>query len=163
MFRRAQGFTLLELLVVIVIIGITVSFAVLSLGLQSPQAELEEHARRIRAVMLLAGEEAVLQGQELAMQLDGRRYYFLGPKGKDWLRINDDRVLRERELPEHIRAELSIEGGFVTQGKAVTPRVVFFSSGEITPFTLTLTSREAERAVSLSGDIQGVIKDDSNE
>ena len=167
MFRRVQGFTLLELLVVIVIIGIITSFAVLSLGLLSPQSELEEHGKRIRALMMLASEEAVLQGQELAMQLDDNRYYFLSLKDKAWLRVNNDPVLRDRDLPEHIQADVLIEGDAVLQtqaeGQKLTPRVYFFSSGEITPFTLTLSSSDADHDFRLSGNIQGVIRDVTNE
>jgi len=167
MFRRVQGFTLLELLVVIVIISIIASYAVLSIGLLSPQSELEEHGKRIRALMMLASEEAVLQGQELAMQLDGDGYYFLSLKDKSWFRVNNDPVLRDRELPDHIRADIRIEGDPVQQTQTATqrqtPRVYFYSSGEITPFTLTLSSRDADQDYRLSGNIQGVIRDVTNE
>jgi len=163
MFRRVQGFTLLELLVVIVIIGIVTSFAVLSVGLLSPQSELETHGKRIRALMLLASEEAVLQGQELALQVDGQRYYFLSLKDKSWLRVNNDPVLRDRELPEHVQASVQVEGDTASENDDVKSRVYFYSSGEITPFTLSLSSQDADHDFRLAGNIQGVIRDVTNE
>ncbi len=59
----ASGFTLLELLVVLVIIGIVSSFAVLSTGLATHDKPLDKEAQRLLALMQMAGEEAVLKTQ----------------------------------------------------------------------------------------------------
>ena len=54
---RASGFTLLEILVVIVIIGVMVTMATLSIGLLGADREVEEETRRFWAVLRQARAE----------------------------------------------------------------------------------------------------------
>ena len=156
MFRRSKGFTLLELLIVLVIIGITVSFTVLSFGLKNPQDELKQHGERIAALMQLASEESILLGQELALQFDTDGYSFLTLKNDRWLSIENDQIFRQRELPEHIRTEISVEGADASD--SASERIYFFSSGEASPFTLTLSSSDTDASYQLSGDSQAAIE-----
>jgi len=156
MFRRSKGFTLLELLIVLVIIGNTVSFTVLSFGLKNPQDELKQHGERIAALMQLASEESILLGQELALQFDTDGYSFLTLKNDRWLSIENDQIFRQRELPEHIRTEISVEGADASD--SASERIYFFSSGEASPFTLTLSSSDTDASYQLSGDSQAAIE-----
>ena len=156
MFRQAKGFTLLELLIVLVILGITISFTVLSFGLKNPQDELKEHGQRIAALMQLASEESILLGAELAMQFNNNGYLFLNLKDDNWLEIENDQIFRQRDLPEHIQIDVSVEG--VTGSDSdIKQRVYFFSSGEASPFTLTLSSRDADASYKVTGDSQAAI------
>ena len=154
MFRRTQGFTLLELLIVLVILGITISFTVLSFGLKNPQDDLKEQGQRLAALMQLASEESILLGQELALEIDNAGYSFLNLKNDRWLEINNDQIFRARILPEHMSVELSVEGSDDKLGE----RIYFFSSGEASPFKLRLYSKDTESSYSVNGDSQAVIK-----
>ena len=157
MFRRTQGFTLLELLIVLVILGITVSFTVLSFGLKNPQDELKEHGQRIAALMQLASEESILLGAELAMQFNNDSYLFLNLKEDAWLEIANDPIFRQREFPEHIQIDVSVEG-IAGSDSNIKQRVYFYSSGEASPFILTLSSRDSDAHYKVTGDSQAVIK-----
>jgi len=152
MCRRTRGFTLLELLIVLVIIGITVSFIVLSLGLKNPQDELKEQGVRIAALMQLASEESILLGTELALQFNGDGYFFLNLKDDHWLEIKNDQIFRQREIPEHIAIDVSVEGASIGE------RIYFFSTGEISPFVLTLNSQDTDARYQLNGNSQAVIQ-----
>src|SRR3990172_1677903 len=55
-----RGFTLLELLVVLFIIGITLSFAMLSVGDRTKEHSVQQEAQRLAARLALAGQEAIL-------------------------------------------------------------------------------------------------------
>ena len=64
---RTRGFTLLEILVVIVIIGVMVSMVSLSVGVLGADREVEDETRRFWAVVRQAREEAELQAIDVAI------------------------------------------------------------------------------------------------
>ena len=158
------GFTLLELLVVLLIIGIVSSFAVLSTNLAGRDQSLDEESQRLLALLRLAGQEAVLQTEELAVQFDSNRYRFLRYEQNEWKPLEDD-LFRERTLPDTLHVDLQLEGRPIVldapdkdpdksdmdkKDQPLTPQIVLLSSGEVSPFVLTLSKR--------SGDEQRVIK-----
>jgi len=153
-FAVCRGFTLLELLVVILIIGIIISFASLSVG-QHASRTLQDEARRIHSLLRLAADESVLQGRELAMQFSSGGYLFMTLDGDDWAPVEEDRLFREREFPPGLSLDLTLEGVEVDLLDAENPpRIFILSSAEMTPFELTLGNDEGE-AYTLQGDFTG--------
>lgn len=153
-FVCCRGFTLLELLVVILIIGIIISFASLSVGQQASRA-LQDEAERIHSLLRLAGEESVLQGRELAMQFSPEGYQFMTLDGADWIPVEEDRLFREREFPPNLELELVMEGVETDlHDRENPPRIFVLSSGEMTPFVLNIGILDGE-AYTLQGDIIG--------
>jgi general secretion pathway protein H len=75
--RRPAGFTLIEVMVVIVIIGVMATMIVVSVTLGDPQRELRTEAERLRTVLALAAEEAVIQQVELGAEFTESGYRFL--------------------------------------------------------------------------------------
>ena len=73
MRRGARGFTLIEILLVIVIIGCAVGIVVLSLpggpG-QSASRDMGVEAERLRAAIQLAGEQAVMEGRIIGLRIE---------------------------------------------------------------------------------------------
>lgn len=156
---RQTGFTLIELLVVLIIIGIVTSFAVLSIGLSSETDRAEQEARRLVALMQLASDEAVLSARPVALQVDSDAYRFFSLRDQQWQLIENDSELHERELPQGTRLELEIEGEPIKLGNTETPaRIVFLSSGEISPFTIVLHTRDDRHRFQLRGELQGRIE-----
>ena len=158
MKSRLTGFTLLELLVVLVIVGITLSFAVLSLGLRSDKDIVLEESRRLTALMQLASEEAVLQGRELAMQFEGNDYRFLILEKDRWQVIETDKLFRQRSLPEGLQAELVVEGIGKPPASTSGRLIYFYSSGEVSPFQLSLQDSQRKYLYTINGDAQGLIQ-----
>ena len=60
---RSRGFTLIEILVVVIIIGTVMSIAVLSLNLASDDRDLQTEARRFMSLVEVVQDEAMVQGR----------------------------------------------------------------------------------------------------
>lgn len=140
---RTRGFTLLELLVVLFIIGITLSFATLSIGDRGREQIIEQEAQRLAGRLNLAGQESVLQAQEIALEISDDGYQFVVLEKDEWRTLADDEILRPHRLPGEIRLKLNIEGEAIalddkknTGKPEQAPRIYLFSSGEMTPFEL---------------------------
>ena len=152
--KRAAGFTLLELMAVILIIGIIVSFASLSIG-QNTSRIVQDEVERLHGLIQLAGEEAVLQRRELALEFDRDSYQFLEMGSEGWQPIEEDKMLRKRPLPEVVEVELTLEDVEASfEDKKNLPRIFILSSGELSPFTLVLKIDEGEE-YSLQGEFNG--------
>ncbi|MBU0484750.1 MAG: type II secretion system minor pseudopilin GspH [Proteobacteria bacterium] len=141
-----QGFTLLELIVVVLLIGIITSFVTLSIGSRSDKIDTE--ARRLVALLNLAGDEAVMSAREYAADFTPTTYRFMeyGRDGWQDLGENGDDVLRSRSLAEGISFKLEIAGEPVDfeRSALVEERkdpvgIFLFSSGEVSPFEITIT------------------------
>ena len=157
--HRSRGFTLLEVLVVMVIIGIVLSFAALSF--KGDDKTLEEEARRLQALIALTGQESVMQGRELALEFTSDGYDFLAFDGKQWQPLADDETLRPRTLPDDVELAYEAEGEHMILGakegddKSAPPRIYFLSSGEMTPFHLTVRRHDASVGFILTGSARG--------
>ena len=108
--RHASGFSLLELLVVIVIVGILFSFTTLAIRGTNPEEMIQQEARRFDQLVRLALEEAVLKGFEYGIAFTRNSYTFLVQLDDyQWHDFGNDKLLRSRELPHEIEIELMIE------------------------------------------------------
>ena len=144
-----KGFTLLEMIVVVVLVGILTSLAVLSTGDGGRGDKLQQEAKRLAALLELAGDEATLQTREYGVVFAPDHYRFMrfdSRSAPGWLAIEDDDVFRQRKLPEGMRLSLLLDGLSVSFTRAVDkPQVLLLSSGERTPFILYLQLGEGPR------------------
>lgn len=148
----SRGFTLLEILVVIVIMGLVASLVVVNFA-QDERSELSEEAQRLRLLMEYARDEAILQGQTLAWSLDKSGYQFARWDGQDkWVAISDEPFHR-RELTPPLYARLvSVNAAAATADSAI----LFFPSGLNPPYELELLLKSSR--VTLTGDALGRVR-----
>jgi general secretion pathway protein H len=139
------GFSLLELLVVVTIIGIFAGAAVLSMGALGSDRELEREALRLRGLVDLMQEEAILESRDYGILFaeTGYRFYVYDYRQLAWLPVSDDRLLREYALTEPLRLALDMDDrevllaqDFEARGRIEQPepQVTILASGELTPF-----------------------------
>ena len=161
---RSAGFTLLELMVVLVLVGIIFSFAMLSLGGDDLGEMMEQETRRLVTLLELASDEAVLRGEELAVLFNDDGYEFLIFNNTAWQSSEEDGLLKAYALPAGIELSLEVEGdppGLAGQDEeddeeeSVTPQVFILSSGEMTPFTATMQSHDSTVRYLLSATVLG--------
>jgi len=109
--RSPTGFTLIEVLVVIVIVGVIVSIATLSVDLLGRDSEVEDQAQRLWAVLKQTREESELQSINVGMYIAAEEYEFLrlDQRQNAWVPITDDKLYAARELPEGLRFRLWLD------------------------------------------------------
>ncbi len=144
--KLTRGFTLIEILVVLVLIGVVASVSVLTIGANNQNKELMNELKRVHALLRLVTDEAILNSQELGFFIDSDGYRFLryDEDNQNWTAYGQvpfqDRVLPEWMTVSLQKSEdlpaLPLSDQPNTEEAAPLPQIVFFSSGEITPFTL---------------------------
>jgi general secretion pathway protein H len=166
---RSKGFTLVEILVVVVVIAIVTSLAVLSIGVTGRDSQLDEESRRIEGLVGLLHERALLEGRDFGLRLEPSAYEFVvyEPRRERWLPLDQEHEFRHRDLPKGLTFQLELDSRVVVikpidrnlagDDPPPGPQVAIAASGEGTPFRLTLL-REATRAqASVDGDALGKI------
>ena len=106
------GFTLLELLVVIVIIGIITSVASVSVNVLGRDNQVEEQAKRLNAVISQVREESEMQARDIGLFIERDGYLFMrfDSRRQSWVEIDNDQLLARRELPGGLENRLWLEG-----------------------------------------------------
>ncbi len=154
--RHTRGFTLLELLVVIVIIGIVIAGAILSLGATGRDRGLQEERDRLTALIdyvrdrgaLMTTEYGILCGQH------GYRFVYYDDRTQQWQPETLDDTLRERKLPEGLSLQLVVEGRAVVLDDATLQ--VAPSAGALTALGNTSSSSaNASGAAAATGAVPG--------
>ncbi|TAM53073.1 MAG: type II secretion system protein GspH [Paraburkholderia sp.] len=93
--RRARGFTLLEMMVVLVIAGLLVSLASVSLT-RNPRTDLNEQAQRLALLFESASDEAQVRARPIAWQPVTGGYRFDVHTDDGWRPLLRDDLLRQR-------------------------------------------------------------------
>lgn len=169
--RSAAGFTLFELLVVLVIVGILVTAVTLSVGGDRRGEALARESQRFAALVRLASEQAVLRSEEWAVQVDPDRYRFLRldetlGQAPEWIPIEDDALFRARELEPGTWLELELEGrdmSLVDAGEdedeeAIKPTLLLLSSGEVSPFVAEFEARDTDSRFRITSNLLGELE-----
>jgi general secretion pathway protein H len=143
--NKISGFTLLELLVVMVVTGISLSLVMPSL-MKNDDDVLNEESTRLIALIEYAADTATSRGVWLAWSptADGYRFLQLDDDKNIWQPIIADEVLRERHLPDGYKLMASTQ-----QKTNLLPNALLrlSPSGIHTPFQISLIFGENKRII----------------
>ncbi len=179
--RKQQGFTLFELLIVVVIVAILFTYTTLAIRGNSAEDQIKEEAHRLERLIQLALEESILRGEEHAIEIYLDGYRFLRFTGNQWLALSQDKILRERKLPHDMELEIRLEETEIVIDPAAElmseqildaddeesenkkskakPQIYLLSSGEITPeFDIRFYILGVETSYLVKGYFDGSLK-----
>lgn len=142
--RHRSGFSLVELMVVVALIGLAATTVLLTLP--DPNERLDDEAAQLAARLSLARDEAVLTGQAVAVRLDADGYVFMRRASSSW-RTLDEAPLRPVSWDADTRLVLD---------RAETMVVAFDPVGTADPARLTLErdGRAAGLTIEASGEVR---------
>ncbi|MDB6063170.1 MAG: hypothetical protein JWM78_3273 [Verrucomicrobiaceae bacterium] len=149
---RHAGFSLLELLVVVVIIGLGTAIVGFAIGNNKPQ-ELRNNARDFANFTAQVEDEAILGRESWGVQIyreaatddDSERiaYRYMHLTDKGWLAEAPRDIPVSARFVENVAAILTVEGTEqaiepIAKDKPATPTIWLAPGGEVTPFELQL-------------------------
>jgi len=110
---RQTGFTLLEVMLVITLMALIVSFVVVNIGGTNNADQLEKQARRFQVVFDMASDLAILNQKQLGLHIDEEKltyqFMILNDEQK-WQWLDTDKAFAENELKEPFTLELLLDG-----------------------------------------------------
>ncbi|MBA2711123.1 MAG: type II secretion system minor pseudopilin GspH [Tatlockia sp.] len=146
--ERERGFTLIEILVVVLIIGITIGFALLAFGDFGASRRAIVSTEQLSAYIKLLQQRAIIENNSLGIDINNEGYSTLRLEQGRWQNMPAKAIFRPRTFPDNIFAYVQTRGKVTNKG----PDIIIDSSGELSSFSITLgTTQKPAIATLYSG------------
>jgi len=172
---KSSGFTLIEVMVVVALIGIIVTLVQVNFSGKRPDDILKHESQRFAALFEVASDYGMLNNIELGLVIKKNSYQFIGFDGVKWSEIPEQDWLSLVEMPEGVEMNLSLDDLPIEEPllfdadtfkekdeddfsllsdeekeKRIIPQVYILSGGDISPFSITFIFND--EAVALARD-----------
>lgn len=159
---RHAGFTLMEVMLVILLMGLSAAAVTMSIGNSGPQQALEKTAQQFIAATELVLDETVLSGYFVGIVVEKNSYRFVYYKDGKWSPLEKDRILSEKQMEPGVTLNLVLDGLPLVQEdeedeswfdkpliepsaedkkKHPEPQILLFPSGEMSAFELSFIAK----------------------
>jgi general secretion pathway protein H len=152
---------------VVAIIGLLVSAVTLSWDVLGNDREIEQETGRLRSVIDLLQEEALMQSRDYGVMFTqtGYRFYVYDYRELEWVLPPGDRLLEQHSLPAQVSMALMLDGREVPlapyfESQDVDnpePQVMLLSSGEVTPFAIEMARAGSDGRFELTAELDGTV------
>jgi len=183
MTRQVKGFTLLEVMLVLVLIGMISIGVVMTLpSSASLNKNSQWHAQRLASLIEQVQDQALIKNKEFGIEFmdQGYRFAVYSLNDKKWQPYRSKRIKDTIQLPENMTGEYRLLGSvwseitqkdnddflekeyLVDDGKqdqTIKPQVFIMSSGEVTPFSYHFYNANNQKdkmtvSVNMSGQVK---------
>jgi general secretion pathway protein H len=162
---RARGFTLIEILVVLVIVAVMTSAALYRITVTGVDRGLEIEGDRLCDVIQAATQQSGLDGRDLGIRFLPDRYEVLAYSAfrNAWAPITDDRLFERHEVPEGTHLALELEGKVTVlkmpvEGEPVVPQVIISAAGDASTYQVTFSRDGTDHTYTVTGQADGTLK-----
>lgn len=150
-----RGFTLIEILVVIVITGIILSVTLLAFGDFGAGRKAVVSAEHFASYVKLVQHRAILEVNTLGININRNGYEtFRFEQGLRWQPMPKNSLFHWQPFPKHVVVSLKA----AIRNRDNRPDIVINPSGDMSPFELTFGTPEKPRLAVLIGGHNGDIE-----
>ncbi len=160
---KAEGFTLMEVLLVVLLMGLAASAVTMTMSGADRNKELERTALQFMAATEMVLDETVLSGHFIGIVVEDTSYKFVYYDEAKWHALDNDRLLSERQMDQGVEISLILDGLPLVQEdeeqdswfeepliekseedkkKFPEPQIMLFPSGEMSSFEMTFFSHD---------------------
>lgn len=152
--QNRQGFTLIEILVVLLILGIASGVALLAFGDFGASRKVTVAAEQFASYIRLVQQGAILEMNTLGIRVNQRGYQtFRLEAGQNWQPLSES-LLGWKSFPQGV--QVTLQGG-VPKNNAALPDIIIDSSGDMTSFQLHFGNTRQPGIVRLIGQPNGIL------
>ena len=155
--RLSNGYTLIEILIVLFILSIVTSVALLSIG-RNDNKRFATFADELTETISLAKEQALLQSSVLGLTIEDHALHFgaLSTEGgkNQWLPLQDN-VLQKYRIPSGIQLTVRTSDSTNVTPNHGSPQIIISANGELTPFTIYIGKPNEKPRYVVIGDEDG--------
>lgn len=164
--KQVNGFTLIEIMIVILIVSIAATL--ITLRIQSPTANaqvVQQHAYQLKMRLSFALQQAVLRNEQYGLVIRPQGYDFVHlvydvfNNQWQWELIDYNRLLSYQPIPDGLVLALdsTAEALSIAKKTTNTPDILLYSSGELTPFSAQFGLGRTDWRYEISGLANGEI------
>ncbi|MDX6040023.1 type II secretion system minor pseudopilin GspH [Scandinavium lactucae] len=145
--NASKGFTLLEMLLVLVVIALSASTVMLTTGqLNGSQGKAAKTGEQLNVMIEYAADWATMENRLIGLRIQDTDWQFVVSEGNEWQEPDTQYRLPSKggwDESWHIR----LLPASLKQRSSRSPQIIVTPDGEITPFTLQVEDRDSGKTL----------------